>query len=42
MDPLARTLERYELRDGEWLLIETLKDDDPILPMTFFLAELWS
>ncbi|HWP00183.1 MAG TPA: Uma2 family endonuclease [Methylococcus sp.] len=47
VDPLARTLEGYELRDGAWLLIGTFKDDDPIClvpfdAVTFSLAELWS
>lgn len=46
VDPLARTLEAYELREGAWLLLATLKDDDPVsLPpfaaVTFPLADLW-
>ena len=30
VDPADRTLEAYELRDGEWVLIATAKDDDPV------------
>jgi Uma2 family endonuclease len=46
VDPLARTLEAYELRDGAWLLLATLKDDDPVsiapfAAVTFSLADLW-
>ncbi len=46
MDPLARTLEAYELREGAWLLLATLKDDDPVsiapfAAVTFSLADLW-
>ncbi len=47
VDPMAHTLEAYELHDGAWLLLGTFKDDDPIgaAPfgvITFSLAELWT
>ena len=47
VDPVAHTLEAYELRDGAWLLLGTFKDDDPIrvapfAAITFSLAELWT
>lgn len=47
VDPLERTLEAYELRDGLWTLLATLEDDAPVtLPpfaaVTFSLAELWT
>ena len=46
VDPLARTLEAYELREGAWVLPATLKDDDPVsiapfAAVTFSLADLW-
>ena len=47
VDPLDRTLEAFELlRDGEWVLIATVKDDDPVCirpfdAVTFGLADLW-
>ncbi len=46
VDPLASGLEAFELRDGQWLLIASLKDDDPVsVPpfeaITFSLADLW-
>ena len=46
IDPLAHTLEAFELRDGEWVLIATLKDDDevavrPFDAVTFKLDTLW-
>lgn len=46
MDPLERTLEAYELREGAWVLIATLKDDDPVsvapfAAVTFSLGDLW-
>jgi Uma2 family endonuclease len=46
MDPLERTLEAYELRKGSWLLLATLKDDDPVgiapfAAVTFSLGDLW-
>lgn len=47
VDPVERTLEAYELRQGFWTLLATLKDDDPVsLPpfdaISFALAELWA
>ena len=30
VDPTDRTLEAFELREGEWVLIAAAKDDDPI------------
>lgn len=47
VDPLARTLEAYALREEGWLLIATLKDDEPVsVPpfdaITFSLADLWA
>ena len=29
-EPTDRTLEAFELREGEWVLIAATKDDDPI------------
>ncbi len=48
VDPDARTLEVYRLQDGgQWLLLTTLKDDDPASQppfdaITFPLASLWA
>ena len=46
VDPDARTLEAFELREGQWLLLATLTDDAPVslLPfeaITFPLDVLW-
>ena len=46
VDPTDRTLEAFELRDGEWVLIALAKDDDPVRirpfdAITFRLGELW-
>ena len=46
VDPADRTFEAYELRDGEWVLIATAKDDDPVsirpfAAITFSLGDLW-
>ena len=46
VDPDARMLEAFELRDGHWLLLATLVDDAPVsLPpfdaITFPLGALW-
>lgn len=46
VDPLAQTLEAFELQQGRWLLIATLKGDDPVTvppfdAVTFSLADLW-
>ena len=47
VDPLARTLEAFELRNGEWTLIAGARDDDlasirPFDAVSFSLADLWS
>ena len=46
VDPLARSLEAFELRDGHWLPIATLRDDDtvsvpPFEAIAFNLGDLW-
>ena len=46
VEPADRTLETFELRNGEWIPIATAKDDDParIRPfeaVTFSLRDLW-
>ena len=46
VDPLARTLEAFALRDGAWTLIAALKDDDearvpPFDAIAFPLSVLW-
>ena len=46
VDPTDRTLEAFELREGEWVLIAAAKDDDPICirpfdAITFSLGDLW-
>ncbi|HET7409173.1 MAG TPA: Uma2 family endonuclease [Paracoccaceae bacterium] len=46
VDPDARTLEAFELRDGGWFLIAALKDDEevrvpPFDAVAFGLAALW-
>ena len=46
VDPTDRTLEAFELRDGEWVLIATAKDDEPVSirpfdAITFSLGDLW-
>ena len=45
-EPTARTLEAFELRKGEWVLIATAKDDEPVSvrpfdAVTFSLGDLW-
>lgn len=47
VDPDLRTLEAYENSDGRWLLIATLKDDDPVSlapfdAISFPLNSLWA
>ena len=47
IDPADRTLEAFELRDGEWVLIACAKDDEPVSirpfdAITFSLGDLWS
>ena len=46
VDPTDRTLEAFELREGQWTLIATAADADPVgIPpfdaVTFSLADLW-
>ena len=46
VEPVDRTLEAFELREGEWALIATVRDDDPVRirpfdAIEFSLAELW-
>ncbi|MYK12833.1 MAG: Uma2 family endonuclease [Rhodospirillaceae bacterium] len=46
IDPVARDLEAFELRNGEWVLIATARNDDPVsIPpfeaITFPLDALW-
>ena len=46
VDPTARTLEAFELHEGQWTLIATAADDDPVsIPpfdaVVFSLADLW-
>ena len=46
VDPDVRTLEAFELRDGQWLLLDTLTENDPVsLPpfdaISFSLGDLW-
>jgi len=46
VDPLAQILEAFELQQGRWTLIATLKDDDkvavpPFDAVEFSLADLW-
>jgi len=47
VDPLAQTLEAFALQEDRWVLIATLKDDDPVAvppfdAVTFSLADLWA
>lgn len=40
------TLEAFELRDGQWLLVASVKDDDPVSArpfdaITFSLCDFW-
>ena len=47
LDPDARTLEAFENRDGQWLLISALKDGEevrvpPFDAIAFSLAALWA
>ena len=46
VDPIDRTLEAFELHDGQWLLIASAKDDEPVSirpfdAVTFSLGDLW-
>ncbi|MGZ8216570.1 Uma2 family endonuclease [Methylomagnum sp.] len=47
VDPKERTLEAFQLREGNWTLIVVLKDDDavsvpPFDAVTFPLSDLWT
>ena len=46
VDPVERILEAFELYDGQWRLIATVEDNDPVSiapfeAITFSLGELW-
>ena len=46
IEPTDRTLEAFELREGEWVLIGCAKDDEPVSvrpfdAITFSLGDLW-
>ena len=46
VDPADRTLEAFELRERQWVLIATAKDADPVCSrpfdaVTFSLGDLW-
>ena len=46
VDPVDRVLEAFELYDGQWVLIATVADDDPVSirpfdAITFGLDNLW-
>ena len=46
VEPMDRTLEVFELREGQWVLTATAQDDDPISirpfdAVTFSLGDLW-
>ena len=46
IDPRLQTLEGYQLQNGHWLLLTTLKDDDPVRlapfdAIEFPLSALW-
>ena len=46
VDPVDRTLEAFELHEGQWLLIASAKDDEPVSirpfdAITFSLGDLW-
>ena len=46
IEPADRTLEVFELREGEWVLIACAKDDEPVSmrpfdAITFSLGDLW-
>lgn len=47
VDPELKSLEVYELKEGHWLLLATLKDDDPVRQppfdaIEFPLESLWA
>jgi Uma2 family endonuclease len=46
IDPIAQTLEAYQLQEGHWLLLKSYAEDDsvsiaPFAEHTFSLAVLW-
>ena len=46
IDPADRILEAFELHEGQWLLIASVQDDEPVSirpfdAITFSLGELW-
>ena len=46
VDPVERILEAFELREGQWVLIASVEDDDPVTiapfeAITFSLGGLW-
>ena len=46
VDPVDRTLEAFELREGQWVLIASAQDDEPVSirpfdAVTFSLGDLW-
>ena len=46
VDPVGRTLEAFEVHEGQWLRIASVKDDEPVSTrpfdaITFSLGELW-
>ena len=46
VDPVERILEAFELREGQWVLIASVEDDDPVSiapfeAITFSLGGLW-
>ena len=46
VNPTDLTLEAFELHDGQWLLIASAKDDDPVSTrpfdaVTFSVGDLW-
>ncbi len=47
VEPDVRTLEAFERRDGQWVLLKTLTGNDPVsLPpfeaISFSLGDLWA
>ncbi|MFO1430486.1 MAG: Uma2 family endonuclease [Candidatus Competibacteraceae bacterium] len=46
VDPLARTLEVFELSEGKWLLLGAIRENEPVCfppftAVTFSLGDLW-
>ena len=46
VDPMDRTLEAFELREGQWASIATAKDEEPVSirpfdAITINLGDLW-